>query len=130
MFIFCGKPRAPRGVKITAAVVLLALLLFYVLPKLVLALWFFTPEEQKIYDRNQYPAPMRVKLEIPRTVGPLSTEAPAAASRFSSTMCLEPQESHETTGLASAYGGPPAPQPRTNSQQAQNASFAKSSKCM
>lgn len=61
MFIFCQKPRALRGAKIAAAALLLALLLFYVLPKLLLELWFLAPEEEKIYDHNQYPAPMRVE---------------------------------------------------------------------
>ena len=61
MFIFCRKPRLLRGVKIAGAALLLALLLFYVLPKLLLELWFLAPEEEKIYDHNQYPAPMRVE---------------------------------------------------------------------
>lgn len=62
MFILYPRLRARRGVKVAVIVALLAVLVFYVLPKLVLELWFFAPEEQRIYDRNQYPQPMRVEL--------------------------------------------------------------------
>lgn len=60
---FCKRRSVLNGVKISVFIIILAVVVFYILPRLVGALWLIEPDEDKMQNnRNQ--TPMRVEYTV------------------------------------------------------------------
>lgn len=60
---FCKRRSVLNVVKISVFIIILAVVVFYILPRLVGALWLIEPDEDKMQNnRNQ--TPMRVEYTV------------------------------------------------------------------
>lgn len=57
---FCKRRSVLNVVKVSAFIILLAVVVFYILPRLIGALWLIEPDEDKMQN-NRHQTPMRVE---------------------------------------------------------------------
>lgn len=60
MLVIFGQEKIAKFVKIICVIIILAIMLFYILPKLISQLLFINPHDNNIHFNN-YQAPLRVE---------------------------------------------------------------------